>query len=318
MASVTPTAPRPEACNFSDCSADENECSSDSNHSDNNNSSSSTIDTVTSLWALVTLGGGGVGEEPAAVVGDPALVTRAVARALLEACRENERRTGCRAAELLKGEFGCARGRTPTVDVARYVERLARYTRATPDELVLALALVDRALAVGQRAGSGLALTRRTSHRLFAAALVVALKFEEDVCRSNAYYAQVAGVPTDELNALEAALLARLGFCAWVAVETLAEYARPVLALAAAIGASEALDEQQQQQQATLAAPEELLQRGRPGHDTQEASATAMTTPGPSAVLSSSSASATPMAGRTPIGGGRSLTPGLSPSSVAF
>eukprot|EP00727_Mastigamoeba_balamuthi_P008023 m51a1_g3841 hypothetical protein (223) ;mRNA; r:355740-356586 len=170
------------------------------------------------------------GEDPQA----KRIATRAVALAISQACYENEKR--CEVLEALSGPFGCRRGHRPSVSIEDFVaDRLAKYTRASSSELIAALALLDRALSAGT-----VALTWRTAHRLYATALVITVKFNQDGCYKNNFYAKVVGVTNEELNALEAVLLGLVSFEAWVQPDVLSAYSVPIAALAEAIAAEEA------------------------------------------------------------------------------
>eukprot|EP00727_Mastigamoeba_balamuthi_P009340 m51a1_g5028 hypothetical protein (172) ;mRNA; r:351062-351577 len=155
--------------------------------------------------------------------------------------------------EALAGEFSSPRGRQADIGVGEYVWRLMAHMYATADEMVAALALVDRALGRG-----GLALSWRNVHRLYGAALVLVAKFENDKCYPNSYYARVVGIPTPELNAIEVAMLARVAFQAWVAPAEVSRYMAPVQALAEALASHEAEEQSQQQplKRRRTAAPE--------------------------------------------------------------
>jgi len=62
--------------------------------------------------------------------------------------------------------------------------------------------------------------------RLFLTALVVGAKFLDDRYLSNGYYGRVGGVTLEEMNAMEAALLEKLGWRATVREADLAQVMR--------------------------------------------------------------------------------------------
>ena len=139
-----------------------------------------------------------------------------------------------RANELLKvphvpSVYDCAGCRTPALSLTHYVERFVNFTAAPREVFVTAIAYIDRFLATNP-AGVGLALCN--VHRLFAVAFVVAAKFASDLYNSNKYYARVAGVSLEELNVLERAFLADLGYTLNVTPEQYAAYNNPAEFLA--------------------------------------------------------------------------------------
>eukprot|EP00727_Mastigamoeba_balamuthi_P012754 m51a1_g8100 hypothetical protein (247) ;mRNA; r:82193-83052 len=177
--------------------------------------------------------------------GDGALdraLSRAVALALSQVCLRNEQCAPAQCAATT-GEFCSRRGRQSELTLGEYVRRLMAHMFATADEMVAALALVDRVLVAPCGTGGAcrgpVTLSWRTVHRLYAAALVVTVKFTHDDCYRNNYYAHVVGVPPEELYELEVAVLTRAAFEAWVGPADVARYLQPVTMLAEAIIAEE-------------------------------------------------------------------------------
>jgi hypothetical protein len=84
-----------------------------------------------------------------------------------------------------------------------YVRRLVQYTNCSASAFVVAMVYLDRL----QQATPGLRLGHMNCHRLLITAVVLAAKYLDDEVYSNAYYARVGGLTTQELNRLEAAML---------------------------------------------------------------------------------------------------------------
>eukprot|EP00727_Mastigamoeba_balamuthi_P011915 m51a1_g7346 hypothetical protein (287) ;mRNA; f:223408-224696 len=105
--------------------------------------------------------------------------------------------------------FCCAPGMEPAVTIEEYVRRIMTYTPWHNELYVAALVYVDRVLAMNP---ATVILTRRSVHRLFATSVVVASKLLDDLYYTNRYFAAIAGVSTDELNALEIDLLRSMDF----------------------------------------------------------------------------------------------------------
>ena len=83
------------------------------------------------------------------------------------------------------------------------------YAPVSDEILVVTLVYVDKLIS---RAGGQLRLSFLSVHRLLLSCLLVAIKFYSDAFYSNAYLANVGGVPTRELNALERLILRALNF----------------------------------------------------------------------------------------------------------
>lgn len=90
--------------------------------------------------------------------------------------------------------------------MAFYVERLVQYANCSQAAFISALIYLDRVCA----RSSALALTEMNCHRLLSTALVLAIKYLDDEVYSNAYYARVSGLTTNELNVLETSMLSLL------------------------------------------------------------------------------------------------------------
>lgn len=85
---------------------------------------------------------------------------------------------------------------------------------------MLAFIYIDRLL----QKNPDFALSRRSVHRVVLTALLLAIKFNDDVYYTNLYYAQVGGVVLEELNRLEAEMLGLLSFDIHVQPQLYATY----------------------------------------------------------------------------------------------
>ena len=99
----------------------------------------------------------------------------------------------------------------PQIDVVSYADRLAFYTRCSPDAICVATSLVLRL-----HFHFPSLVCHNSAHRILAAAFVVAAKFEDDTVQTNHHFALCAGVEIDEMNRLEICLLSRLSFAVFV------------------------------------------------------------------------------------------------------
>lgn len=95
----------------------------------------------------------------------------------------------------------------PCIKIQEYVVRLTSF-ECSPACYVLCLVYIDRLLKKEAR----FAVDHFTCHRLLAAALVLAVKFEDDVYYTNRVYAKCAGLSVRELNRLERLLFRLLDY----------------------------------------------------------------------------------------------------------
>jgi hypothetical protein len=99
----------------------------------------------------------------------------------------------------------------PGVSLVAYGRRLLKYNHCNPMGIMLGITLLARfCKATGHRPNN------LSIHRLLLTSTVVALKAHNDVFYSNAYYAQVGGIPLAEMNKLEKAFLDGVHFSAMV------------------------------------------------------------------------------------------------------
>jgi hypothetical protein len=96
----------------------------------------------------------------------------------------------------------------PTISVELYLARLAKLAKCDPSAFVVALVLLDRF----QVRNPGFIVNGKCIHRLLITSLLLAIKGHSDVLYNNKYYAQVGGIPLQELNLMEATMLEMVEF----------------------------------------------------------------------------------------------------------
>eukprot|EP00756_Hemistasia_phaeocysticola_P030505 Hpha_TRINITY_DN16295_c1_g1::TRINITY_DN16295_c1_g1_i1::g.14932::m.14932 len=111
--------------------------------------------------------------------------------------------------------------RRPTVPLHDYLRRWMRYTRCGVVCVIVSVMLIDKVCMA-----SGMPLTAINVHRFLLAALTTACKWHNDIPFLNSHYAQVGGVPIEELNGLERQLLMLLDFKLSVSAADLDTYVK--------------------------------------------------------------------------------------------
>lgn len=96
----------------------------------------------------------------------------------------------------------------PGISIGDYLARFAKYSRGSLESFVIALIYIDRYI----EASPGFFLHPGNCHRLWATALVLAVKMNDDLHLSNEDLAKIGGVGAAELEALEWELLRGLQF----------------------------------------------------------------------------------------------------------
>lgn len=98
--------------------------------------------------------------------------------------------------------------RAPSISIAKYLERIYKFTNCSPSCFVVGFVYIDR---VVHRHPESLVVSLNV-HRLLVTSVMVASKMLDDVHYNNAFYARVGGITNAELNRLELELLFLLDF----------------------------------------------------------------------------------------------------------
>ncbi|VAH06295.1 unnamed protein product [Triticum turgidum subsp. durum] len=96
----------------------------------------------------------------------------------------------------------------PAISVGGYLERIFRFAGCSPSCYVVAYIYLDRFL----RRRPALAVDSFNVHRLVITSVLTAVKFVDDICYNNAYFARVGGISLMEMNYLEVDFLFGIAF----------------------------------------------------------------------------------------------------------
>lgn len=112
-------------------------------------------------------------------------------------------------------------GTRPAISIKDYiVNRLLRYMKPSIEVLSLVLALIDKLMSKTER----LLITFENVHRLLSIAIVISIKFTEDVFYTNEYYAKVAGITPSEFSLLEFLFFKYVDFDVWICEDIILTY----------------------------------------------------------------------------------------------
>nr|ABK22429.1 unknown [Picea sitchensis] len=98
--------------------------------------------------------------------------------------------------------------RSPSITVAKYLERIYKYTSCSPSCFVVGYVYIDRLV----HRQPDFPVISLNIHRLLLTSVMIAAKMLDDAHYNNAFYARVGGISNTELNRLEIDFLFRLGF----------------------------------------------------------------------------------------------------------
>lgn len=105
------------------------------------------------------------------------------------------------------------------ISIKSYIERLCRFTHCEECSLIMALIYIDR---VCER--MNIIITKKNIYRLFLICLITSIKYNEDECYTNSYYAKIGGLSLNELNDLEYELLNIIEFVLYVDFDVYEQY----------------------------------------------------------------------------------------------
>ena len=107
----------------------------------------------------------------------------------------------------------------PEISIDDYINRIYKYTKMNISSLIMSIIYIDRFCET-----NGYILSLNNVHRILLAACLLSLKFNEDVNIDAQYYANIAGVPINDLNNLECYLYVKLKFSLFVEYDFYQKY----------------------------------------------------------------------------------------------
>ena len=107
----------------------------------------------------------------------------------------------------------------PAISIEDYINRIYKGTKMNISTLILSIIYIDRFCET-----NGYILSLNNVHRILLAACLLSLKFNEDVNIDAQYYANIAGVPINDLNNLECYLYVKLKFSLFVEYDFYQKY----------------------------------------------------------------------------------------------
>ena len=107
------------------------------------------------------------------------------------------------------------------ISIQSYIERLCKFTHCEECSLIIALIYIDRICEK-----INLILTKKNIHRLLLICLITSIKYNEDECYMNSYYAKIGGLSLNEFNTLEYELLNLIDFDLHVDISVFEQYRR--------------------------------------------------------------------------------------------
>ena len=86
----------------------------------------------------------------------------------------------------------------PSLSIIQYLYRIQNYTEVEDNTIIIALMYIDRLCEI-----SSLLLTPYNIHRIIFVSILLAIKYNEDICFGFDFYAKIGGISICELKKLE-------------------------------------------------------------------------------------------------------------------
>ena len=102
----------------------------------------------------------------------------------------------------------------PKIPLEDYLKRIQKYSELEDSTLIIALIYIDRLLE-----NHNFKLSKNNVHRILAASVLTAVKYNEDEILDNCYFAKIFGITTKELNNIENEFLDLIEFQLYVSEE---------------------------------------------------------------------------------------------------
>jgi hypothetical protein len=109
----------------------------------------------------------------------------------------------------------------PNITLYEYLVRIQKYTLIEGNTLILSVIYIDRLCQFGK-----ITLTHYNIHRILFAAILIAIKYNEDEFYDNNYYAEIAGIKANELKFIEYNFFCISNFNLYVSDNVFRKYSR--------------------------------------------------------------------------------------------
>ena len=107
----------------------------------------------------------------------------------------------------------------PNISIKDYLTRIQTYSNIEKSTMILSLIYIDRICEIAD-----LTLTYFNIHRILFAAVLMAIKYNEDNFYDNKFYSEIAGVKLKELKMIEYTFLDLIDFQMFIDDETYEKY----------------------------------------------------------------------------------------------
>ena len=105
----------------------------------------------------------------------------------------------------------------PKITLIDYINRIITYSDSEINTIICSLIYIDRINKIK-------AINEFNIHRIFFTAVLISIKYNEDIIFNNDYYSKVAGVKLNEINKMELEFISLLDFNLYIDPEEFGSY----------------------------------------------------------------------------------------------
>ena len=99
----------------------------------------------------------------------------------------------------------------PSIAIEDYIKRIYKNTKMNISSLIMSIIYIDTFCEINRYV-----LSMNNIHRIILTACLLSIKFNEDININTKYYAEVAGIPVQDLNNLEFHFIVKIRFSLFV------------------------------------------------------------------------------------------------------
>jgi hypothetical protein len=114
----------------------------------------------------------------------------------------------------------------PSMSIKDYLLRLSQFTKMSESTIIIILIYIDRISNL-----NNFRLTYKNIYKLILSAMIVAIKYNEDLFYSSTIYAKLGGLSVQELNYLEFHFLILIKFSLFIETDLFEKYKNNLLSL---------------------------------------------------------------------------------------
>ena len=123
---------------------------------------------------------------------------KAISQSLMTILEENNTMQNIKEVIIKQSKMIFSSKSIPNISIKDYLIRIQTYSEIDKTTLILALILIDKLCKKAE-----LILTYYNIHRILFGAILIAIKYNEDIYYDNKFYSEIAGVKIKELKLIE-------------------------------------------------------------------------------------------------------------------